>query len=110
VRLRSPPRRADKNGMAALAAEPLSPELALVCPELRARAIAALPELPWLEVRRSAPDEHAEAEDDAVLAPLASICREAATYALALAGRLGIAAAGVVLLTLALTILAALRY
>ncbi len=91
-------------------AEPLSPELALVCPELRARAIAALPELPWLEERRSAPDEHAEAEDDAVRAPLASICREATTYALARAGQLGIAAVGVVLLTVALTILAAVRY
>ena len=27
--------------------EPLSPELVLVCPELRERALAALPPLPW---------------------------------------------------------------
>ena len=107
MRLRSLPHRADKNGMAALTAEPFSPELALICPELRARAIAALPELPWLAVRRSAADEHAEVKDTAMLAPLTSIYREAVTHALAIAGQLGVAAAGVVLMTLVLTIVAA---
>ena len=29
------------------AAEPISPELALVCPELRSRALAALPDPTW---------------------------------------------------------------
>ena len=32
-------------------AELISPELALVCPELRAKAIAALPAQPWLPSR-----------------------------------------------------------
>ena len=30
-----------------VSADPVSPELALVCPELRERALAALPPLPW---------------------------------------------------------------
>ena|ERR1700753_2928750 len=34
-----------------MVAEQISPELALVCPELRAKAIAALPEQPWFAVR-----------------------------------------------------------
>jgi hypothetical protein len=33
--------------MAAVAVEPISPELVLVCPELREQAIAALPDYEW---------------------------------------------------------------
>lgn len=33
--------------MATVAADVISPELALVCPELRQRALRQLPELPW---------------------------------------------------------------
>ena len=38
---------ADNEGMAAVAVEAISPELALVCPELRERALAALPDPIW---------------------------------------------------------------
>ncbi len=38
---------ADNEGMAAVAVEAISPELALVCPELRERALAALPDPVW---------------------------------------------------------------
>jgi hypothetical protein len=37
---------ADTRNVAAAAAEPISPELVLVCPELRERALAALPAAP----------------------------------------------------------------
>jgi hypothetical protein len=33
--------------VAAAAAEPISPELALVCPELREQALAQLPDVEW---------------------------------------------------------------
>ena len=46
--------------MAVAVVEPISPELALVCPELRKRAIASLPEVPWRafvqEVVRTVPE------------------------------------------------------
>lgn len=41
-----------------MSAEPISPELALVCPDLRARAVAALPPpQPWLPKRQRANGE-----------------------------------------------------
>ena len=42
---RSPPRDAESSGMGVAVAQPVSPELVLVCPELRAQALALLPEL-----------------------------------------------------------------
>lgn len=90
--------------MSLAAVEPLSPELALVCPELRARAIAALPELPWLAVR----GRGAERLEAAVqFAPAVPVLGDAVEYVLTLVGQLGVAAAGVVLITLVLTMLAA---
>jgi hypothetical protein len=52
VRLRSAPLRrafghADKGDMDAVLLEPISPELVLVCPELRQQAIAVLPDFAW---------------------------------------------------------------
>jgi hypothetical protein len=38
---------ADESDMGAALLEPISPELALVCPELRQQAIAALPDFTW---------------------------------------------------------------
>ena len=49
---------ADNEGMAAVAAvavEPISPELALVCAELRERALAALPDPVWASFVGQAP-------------------------------------------------------
>jgi hypothetical protein len=42
---RSPPGDAESSGMGVAVAQPVSPELVLVCPELRAQALALLPEL-----------------------------------------------------------------
>jgi hypothetical protein len=39
---------ADKAAMGAIVVEQISPELVLVCPELREGALAALPDMPWL--------------------------------------------------------------
>jgi hypothetical protein len=50
----------DTRSMAVAVVEPISPELALVCPELRKRAIASLPDVAWRafvqEVVRTAPE------------------------------------------------------
>jgi hypothetical protein len=88
--------------MAAVLAEPISPELVLVCPELRERALAALPELPWpaptVKTREQVP---APAE-----VPTWLLAWEITAY---LAGSLVpfvVAMAGSVLVTLALTIVA----
>jgi hypothetical protein len=46
--------------MAVAVVEPISPELALVCPELRKRALASLPDVAWRafvqEVIRTVPE------------------------------------------------------
>ena len=51
--------------MAVALSEPISPELVLVCPELRERAIAALSDLAWqtllLDVRTRRAPAHVEA-------------------------------------------------
>ncbi len=50
----------DTRFMAVAVVEPISPELALVCPELRKRAIASLPDVAWRafvqEVGRTVPE------------------------------------------------------
>ena len=86
--------------MAAVLAEPISPELVLVCPELRERALAAMPELPWpaptVKTREQVPAE----------VPTWLLAWEITAY---LAGSLVpfvVAMAGSVLVTLALTIVA----
>lgn len=54
--------------MAAVALEPISPELVLVCPELRERAMAELPDVTWdsfvAQIRVRTPRPTAEPRDD----------------------------------------------
>jgi hypothetical protein len=54
--------------VAAAALEPISPELVLVCPELRERALAELPDRAWeawvAQVRIRTPNPAAPAEKD----------------------------------------------
>jgi hypothetical protein len=82
--------------------EPISPELALVCPELRARALAALPPFP---------PSHARARSAIRFVPVEAegpAARDVVAYVIALATQLGTIGAGVVALTLALTAVATL--
>lgn len=41
--------------MSSFSAEPISPELVLVCPELREQALAEQPQLPWQVVTAAVP-------------------------------------------------------
>ena len=82
-------------------AEPISPELVLVCPELRERALAQLPPLPW--------EAFAPRRAEVALArraPAVPALHEAMTYALTLLVPLGALALGSLLVTLCLTLLA----
>jgi hypothetical protein len=76
--------------MAAASLEPISPELVLVCPELREQATAALPDPVWQaflgDVQRRSTPEPVETETlslqralaAAILAPLAPLLATAA--------------------------------
>ena len=100
-----------------MGAEPISPELALVCPELRAEAIAALPEQLWF----ASPPKRAENPIGRALAfsgDLAptrghdspTIAREAAAYLLGRAtGLLAIMAAFVLLVLVLADVAGAVR-
>ncbi len=63
--------------MAVAAFEPISPELALVCPELRNRALASLPDVAWRalveEVVRTVPEPVEVTRWEAVRATAASL-------------------------------------
>jgi hypothetical protein len=97
--------------------EPISPELALVCPELRAKAIAALPEQPWFASRPKR-SENPLARASAVSGHPArtrgpesgSIAREAAAYLLGrAAGLLAVMAAFVLLVLILAEVAGAVR-
>lgn len=105
---------------AAATSEPISPELALVCPELRARAIAALGERESLQSREPlraralAPEyalmralAEADEEEQEWVAPLPVAI---AAYAATSAVKLAIEAAAVIgLLVVALSIMSAVH-
>jgi hypothetical protein len=94
-----------------VSAELISPELALVCPDVRARAIAALPSpQPWFPNR---PDANAEPlrhvpRMTAERAGRAEVSRVVASYLLARATDLLAVMAGIALFVLVLAALAGL--
>jgi hypothetical protein len=98
-----------------VSAELLSPELALVCPDLRARAIAALPPpQPWLRKRQHANgqalrrglQENADRAERTVR-PDANIARAAGAYFLARSIDLVVITAGIALFVLVFAVVAA---
>ena len=90
--------------------EPLSPELVLVCPELREQALAAAPPLPWerFATRRADAPRPTYAGAQGVAARR-GLARELLLYVSGLAAPLVLIAMVVALLTLALTALAGTR-
>lgn len=87
-----------------MSAELVSPELALVCPNLRSRAIAALPpQQPWLPKRLHAngePLRPAPPADQTERTVRADVSRMAAAYVLARASDLLAIMAAIALLVL----------
>ena len=94
---------ADSSDMSAVTVEEISPELVLVCPELREQALALLPKLPWERVASSARDR-VPAEPVAIASAVA--LRDLVAPLLQLGQLAVVVVVATVLLTLGLTVVA----
>jgi hypothetical protein len=89
--------------MFSVTVEEISPELVLVCPELREQALALLPKLPWERVVSRAREQ---ASSRAAATPSVSALRESVAALLQFGQLATVVIVATILLTLALTLVA----